>query len=264
MAGRAVSPAGNPTWRIELDGEASAIALAHEIAGWIKPGDLVALSGDIGAGKTTLARALIRRLTGEPELETPSPTFTLMQVYDGPGFSIVHADLYRIKQPAELADLGWDEASEGALLIVEWPERAGAILSADRLEVSLTFDPAKGADYRLAVLTGHGTMAPRLARARGIAMILRVSGWDQAVRAPMYGDASIRSFERLEAASGETAILMISPPRPDGPILRYGKPYAAIARLSEDIRAFLAMAEGLRAQGSVSYTHLTLPTNREV
>jgi len=249
MAGRAVSPAGNPTWRIELDGEASAIALAHEIAGWIKPGDLVALSGDIGAGKTTLARALIRRLTGEPELETPSPTFTLMQVYDGPGFSIVHADLYRIKQPAELADLGWDEASEGALLIVEWPERAGAILSADRLEVALTFDPAKGADYRLAVLTGHGTMAPRLARARGIAMILRVSGWDQAVRAPMYGDASIRSFERLEAASGETAILMISPPRPDGPILRYGKPYAAIARLSEDIRAFLAMAEGLRAQG---------------
>jgi len=249
MAARATASPNIPTWRIDLDGEAATNALADEIAGWIQPGDLVGLTGDIGAGKTTFARALIRRLTGVLDLETPSPTFTLMQVYDGPDFPIVHADLYRIRKPEELADLGWDEASEGALLVVEWPERAGGALSPDRLEMSLGLNPSKGADYRQAVLTGYGSMAPRLARARGIATILKRSGWDRAVRRPLYGDASIRSFERLESATGETAILMISPPRPDGPILRYGKPYAAIARLSEDIRAFIAMAGGLRAQG---------------
>ncbi len=249
MAAKALSSQTDPIWRVELNDEAATIALAHEIAGWISPGDLIALSGDIGAGKTTLARALIRLLTGEPDLETPSPTFTLMQVYDGPAFPIVHADFYRIKKPEELADLGWDEASEGALVMVEWPERADGNLSADRLEISLTLDTAKGPDYRLAILKGYGTMTPRLARARGIAMILQRSGWDKAERRLMYGDASIRSFERLVASTGETAILMCSPPRPDGPILRYGKPYAAIARLSEDIRAFIAMAEGLRALG---------------
>jgi N-acetylmuramate 1-kinase len=249
MAMKVFAPQGDPTWRIELRSEAATIALAQEITEWIGPGDLVALSGEIGAGKTTLARALIRRIAHEPDLETPSPTFTLMQIYEGPSFPIVHADLYRIKRPEELADLGWDEASEGALTLVEWPERAGGVLSSDRLEVSLLLDASKGPEFRLAVLKGYGTMAARLGRARGIATILRRSGWDHAARQPMYGDASIRSFERLVALSGETAILMISPPRPDGPILRYGKPYAAIARLSEDIRAFVAMANGLRARG---------------
>ena len=249
MAGRVFPAPADPTWRVELSDEAQTIALAHEVAGWIKAGDLIALSGDIGAGKTTFARALIRRLTGEPELETPSPTFTLMQTYDGQDFPIVHADLYRIKNARELADLGWDEASEGALAVVEWPERAGAVLNADRLELSLEFAAGAGASQRIALLAGLGAMAPRVARARGIAHILGRSGWDQAQRISMYGDASIRSFERLVAPSGATAILMISPPRADGPILRYGKPYAAIAKLSDDIRAFIAMGEGLRAQG---------------
>jgi tRNA threonylcarbamoyl adenosine modification protein YjeE len=249
MAARAQAPQGVPTWRIDLEGEAATVALADEVAGWIRQGDLIALTGDIGAGKTTFARALIRRLVGAPDLEAPSPTFTLMQIYDGLEFPIVHADLYRIRKPEELADLGWDEASEGALMIVEWPERANGSLSPDRLELSLGLSPAKGADYRLAVLTGYGSMAPRLARARGIATILKRSGWERATRRPLHGDASIRSFERLEAANGQTAILMMSPPRPDGPILRYGKPYAAIARLSPDIRAFIAMAGGLRALG---------------
>jgi tRNA threonylcarbamoyl adenosine modification protein YjeE len=249
MLARALATQNNPSWRIELSGEAATKTLAEEIAEWIKAGDLITLSGDIGAGKTTLARALIRRLANEPELETPSPTFTLMQTYEGAHFPIVHADFYRIKRPGELTDLGWDEASEDALAVVEWPERAGDRLKPDRLEMSLNFDVSKGVDYRVAVLTGFGTMAPRLARARGIAVLLRGSGWDRAVRAPMYGDASIRSFERLANVSGEKAILMISPPRPDGPIVRYGKPYAAIAKLSDDIRAFIALAEGLRAQG---------------
>jgi len=249
MASKSAEGQTEPIWRIDLPDEAATLALAAEIASWIKPGDLIALSGDLGAGKTTFARALIRTLTDDAELEAPSPTFTLMQIYDGPGFPIVHADFYRIKDAAELENLGWEEASEGALVLVEWPERAAGRLSSDRLDVALCLDASKGGAFRGAVLRGHGVVAPRLARARGVDAILRSSGWLGAARTHMQGDASVRAYERLTAPSGKTAILMISPPRPDGPILRYGKPYAAIARLSENIRAFIAMAEGLRAQG---------------
>ena len=77
-------------WRIDLPNEAATAALAGRIAEWIGPGDLLALSGDLGAAKTTFARMLLRRLTDDPDLEVPSPTFTLMQTYDGPGYPIVH------------------------------------------------------------------------------------------------------------------------------------------------------------------------------
>jgi N-acetylmuramate 1-kinase len=236
-------------WRIDLPGEAATVALADFVAEWIRPGDLIALSGDLGAAKTTFARALIRRLTGDPALEAPSPTFTLMQSYDGPGYPIVHADFYRIRHPDELFNLGWEEAIEGALTLVEWPDRAGDLLDPDRLEIAFELDAAKGADYRRAVLTGRGAWAARLARTRGTATILEHSGWSDAQRTFMQGDASVRAYEKLVKPSGETAILMIAPPRPDGPILRYGKPYGAIAKLADDIRAFIAMDGALRAQG---------------
>jgi tRNA threonylcarbamoyl adenosine modification protein YjeE len=236
-------------WRIDLASEAATADLAALVAQWVGPGDLVALSGDLGAAKTTFARALIRRLTGDPALEAPSPTFTLMQVYDGPGYSIVHADFYRIRHAGELFNLGWEEAVEGALTLVEWPDRAGDLINPDRLEIAFELDMAKGADYRRAILSGRGAWAARLARLRGIATILERAGWSEARRVYMQGDASVRAYEKLIAPSGETAILMIAPPRPDGPILRYGKPYGAIAKLADDIRAFIAMDGALRAQG---------------
>ena len=98
-------------------------------------------------------------------------------------------------------------------------------------------------------MRGYGAIGRRLAlRARASRALLERAGWSDARREFLQGDASIRAYERLTQADGATAILMISPPRPDGPILRYGKPYAAIAKLSPDIRAFIAMADGLRAR----------------
>lgn len=239
----------DPVWRIELPNETATSGLAARVGGWVGPGDLIALSGDLGAAKTTFARALIRHLTGDPTLEAPSPTFTLMQVYEAPSYPIVHADFYRIRQPEELYNLGWEEATDGALTLVEWPERAGEQINPERLEITFTLDASKGPDFRQAALRGRGAWAARLARARGIESILARAGWSAAQRVFMQGDASVRAYERLVAPSGETAILMISPPRPDGPIVRYGKPYAAIAKLSDDIRAFIAMDQALRAQG---------------
>jgi len=240
---------GGPVESIDLPNEAATLALARWFAGFVQPGDFLALSGDLGAGKTTLARAILRALFADPKLEAPSPTFTLMQVYDGPAFSIVHADFYRLRDAEELKPLGWEEIVEGAVVLAEWPEHAAEALPPDRIEISLTYDLAKGPDYRRAEVRGFGAAMLRFTRARGIEALLRRAGWADAQRLYLQGDASVRAYERLTASDGRTAILMISPPRPDGPILRYGRPYAAIAKLSPDIRAFLAMADGLRALG---------------
>ncbi len=239
----------DPTWRIDLVDEAATRGLAAEIAELVGPDDLVTLSGDLGAGKTTFARALVRHIAGDPELETPSPTFTLMQVYETPRFPIVHADLYRVNDPAELVELGWDEAADGALVLVEWAERAGGALAPDRLDIALFPDLARGPNYRRAEITGHGQMLRRVMQKRGIKAILERSGWADAVRKPMQGDASSRAYDLLVRPNGDTAILMISPPRPDGPPVKNGKPYSALVHLAENIRPFVAMDEGLRALG---------------
>ncbi len=236
-------------WRMELADEADTAALAAQVAHMVGAGDLVTLSGDLGAGKTAFARALIRHVCDDPGLEAPSPTFTLMQTYEAADFPVLHADLYRLAAPDDLRELGWEEACEGALVLVEWADRIGPALPADRLDVALRLNPARGDDYREATLTGHGAFAERLARVRGVDRLLQVTGWVDARRDFMLGDASVRAYERLVKPDGSTAILMISPPRPDGPPVRYGRPYSAIARLAETIDPFLAVAEGLRARG---------------
>lgn len=234
---------------VDLADEAATRQLAKWLAGFARPGDFIALSGDLGAGKTAFARAYLRAATDDPDLEAPSPTFTLIQTYDAPEFPIVHADFYRIRGAEELIQLGWDETIEGAVTLVEWPERAAAALPEDRLEIALTFDASRGPQYRRAALSARGAMVGRFKRARAVEILLESAGWARARRAAMYGDASSRAYERLTAGDGQTAILMISPPRAYGPVLRFGKTYPEIARLSLDIRAFLAMAEGLRGLG---------------
>jgi len=122
---------------IDLADDAATAALGARIGAAARPGDVVALVGDLGAGKTTLARGLIRSLTG-PETEAPSPTFTLVQSYVAPSLTIWHFDLYRLKDPREARELGLEEAVDG-LALIEWPERLGRDLPHARLEVRLSF-----------------------------------------------------------------------------------------------------------------------------
>ena len=116
-----------------------------DIAAALAPGDLITLSGDLGAGKSTFARALIRHFAGDESVEVPSPTFTLMQAYELPRFNLVHADLYRLSGPAELAELGFEDIAAGAVTLLEWPDRAAGFLPADRLDIALTLSPREGA-----------------------------------------------------------------------------------------------------------------------
>jgi len=131
-------------------------ALGAALAGRLRPGDAVCLYGLLGAGKTTLARGLIRALTG-PDEEVPSPTFTLVQLYEGPDFPVSHFDLYRLESAGEADELGLDEALEDGAALIEWPQRLGGRLPPDRLDIEIAFD----AEGRLARLTPHGAWKGR-------------------------------------------------------------------------------------------------------
>ena len=154
-----LSPLPVFTRRIALPDQEATELLASALAARLRPRDVVALIGDLGAGKTTLARALIRRLTGDPREEVPSPTFTLVQSYETPAGPVWHFDLYRLSGPDEMLELGWDEALATAILLVEWPERLGPLLPPSRLDLALI---ATGLESREAVLSGGAGWAERL------------------------------------------------------------------------------------------------------
>src|SRR5581483_9979934 len=112
---------GGSSFSVQLPNEQATVRFAADIACALEPGDVVTLSGDLGAGKTTFARALIRYLAGDENLEVPSPTFTLLQNYDLPDLSIIHADFYRISDPSELVEIGFEDTARDTVALVEWP-----------------------------------------------------------------------------------------------------------------------------------------------
>ena len=118
------------TFSVALANETATAQLMADLALLTGPGDLITLSGDLGAGKTAAARAMIRYLADDDALEVPSPTFTLAQSYDLPSFPLLHADLYRISDPTELDEIGLSPLPDGAVALIEWPERAGNSLPA--------------------------------------------------------------------------------------------------------------------------------------
>src|SRR3990172_975102 len=234
-------------WTRELD-EPGVVRLAELLALKVGRGDVVALSGELGAGKTTFARALIRAVLQQADTEIPSPTFSLRQSYTSPRLEIEHFDFYRLSDASEARELGFEDAIEHGVVVVEWPERVAGLLPADRFEVSLA--ETKDASVRRVSVRGIGSAAPRSQRMTEVVAFLdREPAWIGASIAYVQGDASTRSYARL-ARDGRTAVLMDAPRQPDGPPIRDGKPYSQIAHLAEDMaRAFMAIAQPLRAAG---------------
>lgn len=140
-----------------LPDEAATARLGAAIARSLRAGDTVCLSGPLGAGKSTLARALIQSLT-TAEQEVPSPTFTLVQFYEGPRLKIAHFDLYRLSNPDEAYEIGLDEALDEGAAVIEWPERLQGRLPLDRLDVEIALEGTG----RTARLTPHGAWEGRM------------------------------------------------------------------------------------------------------
>ncbi|MFD0916897.1 tRNA (adenosine(37)-N6)-threonylcarbamoyltransferase complex ATPase subunit type 1 TsaE [Pseudahrensia aquimaris] len=232
---------------IELADERATAQFGEDLALALRLGDLVTLSGDLGAGKTSLARALIRAAADDAELEVPSPTFTLMQPYENLHFgALAHFDLYRLVDPRELDELGLDDALAKGVALVEWPDK-GAIANSDatlaiRLEV-------RDDDSRLCTISGNAAALERLGRSLEIRHFLDANDRPAAQRRFLTGDASTRSYETIRHGDGPSIILMNAPPQPDGPPIRDGKPYSQIAHLAEDMTAFYGVQKILTDAG---------------
>lgn len=143
-----------------LKDEAATARLGAAIARALRQGEAVCLSGPLGAGKSTLARALVRALTAPAE-DVPSPTFTLVQFYEGPRLKVAHFDLYRLSSPDEAYEIGLDEALDEGAAVIEWPERLKGRLPADRLDIEISLSAGGDEDGRTAKLTPHGAWEGR-------------------------------------------------------------------------------------------------------
>ena len=140
-----------PNFSFSLPDEAATERLGRALARRLRPRDVVALQGGLGVGKTTLARAILRAAAGDPALVVPSPTFTLVEVYDTSRGTFWHFDLYRLEGPDQVFELGWEEARAEGIALVEWAERLGRLLPRERLTVMLAVE----GDGRRADLQGE-------------------------------------------------------------------------------------------------------------
>jgi N-acetylmuramate 1-kinase len=208
-------------------------SFAQMLSLWARPGFVIALSGDLGAGKSTFARAFIRALANPgDEFDIPSPSFSLVQLYDNTRVPAAHVDLYRLTKTEEAEELGIAELLTSHVVLIEWPKLIINTLNAPML----TLDFSGSGETRAVKLTAHGAWCDALNRNQTIESFLAGTKWSNAKRVFFEGDASSRRYETLNN-DHPRVILMDMPHRPDGPPVKDGKPYSAIARLAEGISA---------------------------
>lgn len=218
--------------------------LGEDLARALVVGDVLALAGDLGAGKSTLARALIRAMADDPNLDVPSPTFTLVQTYQL-RIPIAHFDLYRISSADELEELGLEEALSDAITLLEWPDRAATHLPSRAVWLSLD-EQGTG---RVARIDGPKDVLERIQRSLVIRRFLEKNGLPNAQRRWFQGDASTRAFERITRQSDSALILMDHPEKPDLSPVIDGRSYRETARITWTVKPFSAIARALRSHG---------------
>jgi tRNA threonylcarbamoyl adenosine modification protein YjeE len=228
---------------IFLADDAATIRFGEDMALALKRGDYVALHGDLGAGKSTFARAVIRAIADDALLEVPSPTFTLVQSYDL-RIPVAHFDLYRIADAAEIDELGFDEALADGICLVEWPEKGFGALPTDGITLRFVHE----GDGRRVGIDGPAAALSRIRRSLAIRAFLDKAGYDNATRRHLTGDASVRAYEHVHAGE-KRLVLMDAPRHTPGPILAKGKYYQQIAHIAEDVQPFIAIGKYLVSRG---------------
>ena len=219
--------------------------IAQRLSLWVKPGYVVALQGDLGAGKSIFARAFIRAVASDAKLEVPSPTFSLLQNYDELRVPLAHTDLYRLTSAGDAQELGLTDLVMSHGVLIEWPERlAGMVLSPHVLEVALS---GQG-ETRVIDISATGGWVGAVTRDAALQEFLLASPYKNHVRQFLLGDASSRRYETVTAGN-DMALLMDMPGRPDGPPVRHGKHYSALARLADNIESVVAINRHLHALG---------------
>ncbi len=219
--------------------------LAAELSLWARTGQCILLSGELGSGKSTFARAFIRALAGgQQDFDIPSPTFSLLQAYDSTRVPVVHADLYRLRSATEVEELGLGDLLASNVLLIEWPEKLEGGISDEWLRISFSGT----GQNRLLKLQAQGSWVTYLERNAVINDFVKQSAFRNGARSFFEGDASARRYESLTADS-KSVLLMDMPNRPDGPIVKNNRTYSAIAHLAEGMSAVAAINDYLFGLG---------------
>lgn len=234
--------------QLKLKDENDLIHFACHFARILAPGDLITLRGDLGVGKTTFVKWVLRALYHDPNLEVPSPTFAIVQTYEGEQHTCLHADLYRLSDASEADDIGIFEVDSHTICFVEWPERVGDEAFAHRtFDINLSYGQQhQGRDLTITACEKSKKRAKRLLERFGF---LQQQQWHDADIEPVCGDASSRIYFRLNK-NGRILMLMDAPKKADGPIIAKGKTYSALAKLAEDILPFVAVDQLLQNAGA--------------
>ena len=233
---------------LNLSSEIETHRLAKCIAPILTQCDLVTLSGELGVGKTTFARSLIRVLANRSELTVTSPTFLLLQEYEGKSCLLVHADFYRLISQEELTEIGFSETLENAITIVEWPERCPELIENATVAIKFKLVSKNHGLSRVASLTAETILLSFIFTEYHILTLLDDADWRDTLRELIAGDASGRRYERI-INNVSSAVLMIVPPTNPDQIIRANKTYREIAKLSVSLDTFVAVANGLLTYG---------------
>lgn len=221
---------------------------AQKLSLWARPGLVIALKGDLGAGKSTFARAFIKALAQHTDdFDVPSPSFALIQTYDMTRIPVAHIDLYRLANSQDVENLALDELLPNHILLIEWPERFGRTLS----DNTLLLEFSGSGEIRQISGSARGSWIQALERNTTIENFIEQNNLQDAERVFFEGDASSRRYEKLKTKD-RTILLMDMPNRPDGPIVKFGKPYSQIAHLAEGIKSVFSINVYLTTAGSYS------------
>ncbi|WP_208435520.1 tRNA (adenosine(37)-N6)-threonylcarbamoyltransferase complex ATPase subunit type 1 TsaE [Bartonella phoceensis] len=217
-----------------LENEEATKLFAQDLALALKPGDLVTLQGDLGSGKSTIARTIIHTLANDNTLDVPSPTFTLVQSYQLPKFEIIHADLYRLSMAEEIDELGLYEAREKSILLIEWPEKGAYLLGPITFALILQYEE----HGRHVTLTSSHHSTERLQRSFAIRTFLKTHGRGYVHRYLLAGNASSRSYELLDDGQHREVLM-------DAPTMQMEQSadlaYVTMTHLAKDIRQFVGI-----------------------